>query len=32
MKFLTPADWKDYELIDCGNFEKLERELFLFFF
>jgi len=25
MKFLTPADWKDYELIDCGNFEKLER-------
>ncbi len=25
MKFLTPADWKDYELIDCGDFEKLER-------
>ncbi|WP_407425662.1 class I SAM-dependent methyltransferase [Arcticibacter sp.] len=22
---LTPAHWKDYELIDCGNFEKLER-------
>lgn len=22
---LTPTHWKDYELIDCGNFEKLER-------
>ncbi len=22
---LTPANWKDYELIDCGDFEKLER-------
>jgi len=22
---LTPTYWKDYELIDCGNFEKLER-------
>jgi 23S rRNA (cytosine1962-C5)-methyltransferase len=22
---LTPTNWKDYELIDCGNFEKLER-------
>jgi len=25
MKILTPENWKDYELIDCGNFEKLER-------
>jgi 23S rRNA (cytosine1962-C5)-methyltransferase len=25
MKLLTPTDWKDYELIDCGNFQKLER-------
>ena len=25
MKLLHPASWKDYELIDCGNFEKLER-------
>lgn len=25
MKLLTPAPWSDYELIDCGNFEKLER-------
>jgi 23S rRNA (cytosine1962-C5)-methyltransferase len=23
--FLRAPDWKDYELIDCGNFEKLER-------
>ena len=23
--FLTPQHWKDYELIDSGNFEKLER-------
>jgi 23S rRNA (cytosine1962-C5)-methyltransferase len=22
---LTPENWKDYELIDCGDFEKLER-------
>ncbi|MES2798062.1 MAG: class I SAM-dependent methyltransferase [Bacteroidota bacterium] len=22
---LTPTTWKDYELIDCGGFEKLER-------
>ncbi len=22
---LTPTNWKDYELIDCGDFEKLER-------
>lgn len=21
----TPQHWEDYELIDCGNFEKLER-------
>jgi len=25
MQLLTPQHWKDYELIDCGNFEKLER-------
>jgi 23S rRNA (cytosine1962-C5)-methyltransferase len=25
MQLLTPLHWKDYELIDCGNFEKLER-------
>lgn len=25
MKLLTPTLWKDYELIDTGNFEKLER-------
>jgi 23S rRNA (cytosine1962-C5)-methyltransferase len=24
-QLLSPSDWKDYELIDCGNFEKLER-------
>jgi len=23
--FLFPRHWKDYELLDCGNFEKLER-------
>ncbi len=23
--FLSPRFWKDYELLDCGNFEKLER-------
>ncbi|EMR00675.1 class I SAM-dependent methyltransferase [Cesiribacter andamanensis] len=22
---LSPADWQDYELLDCGDFEKLER-------
>ncbi len=25
MLLLTPLHWKDYELLDCGNFEKLER-------
>lgn len=25
MNILTPLHWQDYELIDCGNFEKLER-------
>jgi 23S rRNA (cytosine1962-C5)-methyltransferase len=25
MKLLHPADWTDYELLDSGNFEKLER-------
>jgi 23S rRNA (cytosine1962-C5)-methyltransferase len=25
IQLLTPTNWKDYELIDCGNFEKLER-------
>jgi len=25
IKLLTPTHWKDYELIDCGDFEKLER-------
>lgn len=25
MELLSPANWKDYELIDCGDFEKLER-------
>ncbi|MFZ4523333.1 MAG: class I SAM-dependent methyltransferase [Bacteroidales bacterium] len=25
MEILTPADWTDYELIDTGNREKLER-------
>jgi len=25
IKLLTPRHWKDYELIDCGDFEKLER-------
>ena len=25
MLLLTPEHWKDYELIDCGEFEKLER-------
>ncbi|GHS99794.1 SAM-dependent methyltransferase [Bacteroidia bacterium] len=25
MKLLTPVDWPDYELIDSGDYEKLER-------
>ena len=25
MELLTPTRWNDYELLDCGNFEKLER-------
>ncbi len=25
MQLLTPTNFPDYELIDCGNFEKLER-------
>ena len=25
MELLCPKNWKDYELIDCGDFEKLER-------
>ena len=25
MKLLYPSNWKDYELIDTGDFEKLER-------
>jgi len=25
IQLLTPLHWKDYELIDCGDFEKLER-------
>src|SRR5690242_17030730 len=25
MQILFPTYWKDYELIDSGNFEKLER-------
>jgi len=25
MDFLSPSNFSDYELIDCGNFEKLER-------
>lgn len=25
MQLLTPSHWQDYELIDCGDFEKLER-------
>lgn len=25
MLLLTPENWKDYELLDSGNFEKLER-------
>lgn len=25
MKLLSPRSWPDYELIDCGGYEKLER-------
>lgn len=25
IQLFTPAHWKEYELIDCGNLEKLER-------
>lgn len=25
IKLLSPQDWQDYELLDSGNFEKLER-------
>ena len=25
IQLLTPQHWEDYELIDCGDFEKLER-------
>lgn len=25
IQLLTPEHWEDYELIDCGDFEKLER-------
>ena len=25
MELLKPTHWKDYELLDCGDFEKLER-------
>ncbi len=25
MEILSPNNWQDYELIDCGDFEKLER-------
>jgi len=25
MKLITPAPWPDYELIDTGDFQKLER-------
>ena len=25
IQLLAPTHWKDYELIDCGDFEKLER-------
>jgi hypothetical protein len=25
MELLSPGHFPDYELIDCGNFEKLER-------
>jgi 23S rRNA (cytosine1962-C5)-methyltransferase len=25
LNHVTPSSWTDYELLDCGNFEKLER-------
>ncbi len=25
LELLYPQNWKEYELIDCGQFEKLER-------
>lgn len=25
IQLLSPNNWKDYQLLDCGNFEKLER-------
>ena len=25
MQTFTPKNWEEYELLDCGNFEKLER-------
>lgn len=25
IQLLTPIHWKDYELLDCGDYEKLER-------
>jgi 23S rRNA (cytosine1962-C5)-methyltransferase len=25
LKLYSPSSWKEYELIDCGDFEKLER-------
>jgi 23S rRNA (cytosine1962-C5)-methyltransferase len=25
MEILAPQNWKEYELLDCGDFEKLER-------
>lgn len=25
MSLFTPSNWTEYELLDCGNFEKLER-------
>ena len=25
IELLSPSHWKDYELLDCGDFEKLER-------
>lgn len=25
MKLIFPQNWKQYELLDCGNFEKLEK-------
>ncbi|MEN9334573.1 MAG: hypothetical protein RLY35_1753, partial [Bacteroidota bacterium] len=24
-ELITPSPWPDYELLDCGDFEKLER-------